>query len=325
MDKGQSKPKFLNSRFQDVDQLAEAVSSRRRVRLTQLRRQAFQANLTLAEFNAVQFLVLESACPFHTVGEKLPGFIDFACILRTGQREAVAHKMLIDQQTLFGFDPNRGVDLSLPGNLKLAVVQVKQSIFEDYLEILERTDLDQHFWENNAVHLDCSMLEIRSYLTQLLHVAQTHSSFLEMSNLERLILEDFLPLLVAGLPTKESKLRQHLRPLKRAQLVKEAEAYIEAHFERPLTLKDLCLKLKVSRRSIHYAFQDVFGLSPMAYLKQLRLHAIRKALQAADPTTTTVWEIMGQFGFWSSGHFARDYKALFGESPSETLRRAFGD
>ncbi len=69
-------------------------------------------------------------------------------------------------------------------------------------------------------------------------------------------------------------------------------------------------------------FQEVFGTSPMEYLKAQRLLSVRRSLKAADPKTTSVVEIARKYGFWSGGHFARDYKQMFGELPSETLKQA---
>jgi AraC family ethanolamine operon transcriptional activator len=59
----------------------------------------------------------------------------------------------------------------------------------------------------------------------------------------------------------------------------------------------------------------------MAYLKVQRLHAVRRTLKLADPETCSVMAIANQFGFWSAGHFARDYKKMFGELPSDTINR----
>ncbi|MEY3298568.1 MAG: hypothetical protein RLZZ597_1828, partial [Cyanobacteriota bacterium] len=56
-------------------------------------------------------------------------------------------------------------------------------------------------------------------------------------------------------------------------------------------------------------------------VKVQRLHGIRRALLHSDPKPETVAQIAHQWGFFSLGHFARDYKTLFGELPSETLRR----
>jgi len=59
----------------------------------------------------------------------------------------------------------------------------------------------------------------------------------------------------------------------------------------------------------------------MAYLKIQRLHGVRRLLKAADPNNSSIMAIANQFGFWSSGHFARDYKKMFGELPSQTIKR----
>jgi hypothetical protein len=69
-----------------------------------------------------------------------------------------------------------------------------------------------------------------------------------------------------------------------------------------------------------YGFREVYGSSPMAYLKTLRLYAVRTQLQQAEATTTAIAEIAKRFGFRSLGHFSRDYKTMFGELPSETLK-----
>jgi AraC family ethanolamine operon transcriptional activator len=87
----------------------------------------------------------------------------------------------------------------------------------------------------------------------------------------------------------------------------------------PLSLLDLCRELGVSERTLHYAFQEVRGLSPMAYFKACRLHAVRQELKAAAAGTATVREVAQRRGFWHTGEFAAAYRRLFGELPSQTL------
>jgi len=56
------------------------------------------------------------------------------------------------------------------------------------------------------------------------------------------------------------------------------------------------------------------------YLNRRALHQVRRALKAANPSVATVTQVASEFGVWELGRFARDYRNLFGELPSETLR-----
>jgi AraC family ethanolamine operon transcriptional activator len=80
---------------------------------------------------------------------------------------------------------------------------------------------------------------------------------------------------------------------------------------------DLCEAAEVSERTLQYAFKEVMGLTPVAYLTRLRLHRVRHALRTATQASTTVTAEALRWGFW---HFG-DYKDCFAELPSDTLRR----
>lgn len=86
-------------------------------------------------------------------------------------------------------------------------------------------------------------------------------------------------------------------------------------------VKDMCDAAGVSERTLEYAFRDVMGLTPLAFLTRLRLHRVRLALLSAAPKSTTVTTVAQHWGFGHLGEFARAYKDLFGELPSQTLTR----
>jgi AraC family ethanolamine operon transcriptional activator len=108
-------------------------------------------------------------------------------------------------------------------------------------------------------------------------------------------------------------------PSNRARVVRRAEEFMRTHLCDPLSVLDLCRELGVGERALHYAFQEVRGLSPMAYFKATRLNEVRRELKAASPGTTTVREVAQRWGFWHTGEFAADYRRLFGELPSQTF------
>lgn len=114
--------------------------------------------------------------------------------------------------------------------------------------------------------------------------------------------------------------RKDLAKQEQSRIVKIAEAYALAHVDERLYVSDLCRAAAVSERALEYAFKEIFGLTPVAYLTRLRLHRVRDALLSATRDTTTVSSVALAWGFWHFGEFAQAYKACFGELPSETLR-----
>jgi AraC family ethanolamine operon transcriptional activator len=77
----------------------------------------------------------------------------------------------------------------------------------------------------------------------------------------------------------------------------------------------------VCRRSLENAFDDVLGVSPATYLKAMRLRHLHKDLLSGGPDYATVSGLMARHGFRHGGRAAGDYRAMFGESPRETLQR----
>jgi AraC-like DNA-binding protein len=95
---------------------------------------------------------------------------------------------------------------------------------------------------------------------------------------------------------------------------------LEASDGSAVYLPELCTRIGVSGRTLRLCCQEHLGMSPKQYLTMRRMHLVRRALRHASPKHT-VTEIAMTFGFWELGRFAVRYKSIFGESPSETMRR----
>jgi AraC-like DNA-binding protein len=97
---------------------------------------------------------------------------------------------------------------------------------------------------------------------------------------------------------------------------------IESSADTAFTVADLAAFAGVSERSLHAAFRRQLGASPMAYVRRLRLEQVHEELLRLEPNGThTVTEVALRHGFAHGGRFAAAYRARFGESPSDTLRR----
>lgn len=107
------------------------------------------------------------------------------------------------------------------------------------------------------------------------------------------------------------------RQLRRQELVHRVRSLVFEQPHEPLSVQRLCVELHVTRRTLQNCFQEVLGMSPVAYLRAVRLNAVRRALREEAPSIT-IADVAARWGFWHMGHFSQEYKALFGETPSQT-------
>jgi AraC-like DNA-binding protein len=103
-------------------------------------------------------------------------------------------------------------------------------------------------------------------------------------------------------------------------VVRLAEEYIEANWADAITIEELAAQTSTSIRSLYTAFRKSRGYTPMAFAKAVRLRRAKKMLQEADQRTS-VSAIAFKCGFGNLGHFASDFRKMFGELPSEILER----
>jgi AraC-like DNA-binding protein len=104
--------------------------------------------------------------------------------------------------------------------------------------------------------------------------------------------------------------------------VKQASLYIEAHLQDEIDLADISAAVNISPRLLQKAFAQECDCSPMRFVTRMRLERIRQELVRASDTTTRIIDVMMSYGITQGGKFAKDYQQLFGEKPSDTLKRA---
>ncbi len=104
--------------------------------------------------------------------------------------------------------------------------------------------------------------------------------------------------------------------------VREALEVIDAGTRRLVTPTVVARTIGVSVRVLQVGFREVLGTTPHAYILDARLRRARSDLVLAwGGDGATVNEIARRWGFGNVGRFAAQYRRMFGENPSETLRR----
>ena len=102
--------------------------------------------------------------------------------------------------------------------------------------------------------------------------------------------------------------------------VRKVEEFIAANWDKPLDIEGMATLAQVSARSLFRQFKKDRGCSPAEFAKRIRLNRAREMLERCDEGTSVV-QIALKCGFQNPGHFARDFRLVFGELPSETLKR----
>lgn len=125
-------------------------------------------------------------------------------------------------------------------------------------------------------------------------------------------------LLTAGHPYRD-QLADPVRQLRPAPVKRAMDAVLQRP-EHAFTTAALATEARVGVRWLQEAFRRYVGMSPMAYVRDVRLQRARDELRAAAPGEACVSEIAHRWGFAHLGRFAEQYRTRFGELPSQTLR-----
>lgn len=97
--------------------------------------------------------------------------------------------------------------------------------------------------------------------------------------------------------------------------------HIHEHLHEPLLTGEVARAGGVSVRSLERLFRRELGITPSAYVREMRLQHAHDDLVAAQSTgKTTVSEIAVAWGFTHLGRFSELYRRKFGVPPSQTLR-----
>lgn len=105
----------------------------------------------------------------------------------------------------------------------------------------------------------------------------------------------------------------------RKRIVNVVNDYLVVNPSRPIYTEDLCNVLNISPTRLADAFRTSFGVTPHRFLKLRRLAMLRAALRNPEEPLPLVRSVAHAHGFWHLGQFTRDYRTMYGETPSETL------
>jgi len=175
---------------------------------------------------------------------------------------------------------------------------------------------------NNSEVFRCNphkLSELRSWLLSVYHNLITGTAEIKNIHYLKQIEQGLVDRLVRILAEHHQPVS--IKPLrKRDKALLAAENYITESGSNQITIAELCLVANVSERTLEYAFRERYNLTPKSYTLIHRMNNVRKQLRKFNTSNCTISEIARLHGFWHMGQFSADYKKIFAELPSETLK-----
>lgn len=297
----------LNHWKQDYEQLSAGV---------------FHGTLEEIWFDNVQLFRERTNQVVHETGQAWEGSRTVGVVVRPG-RDGFFSGHPLQANSLLTLGNGGELNFRTPQDLDLLAVTADAVSLREYGEQVWQFDTEEKMPRSGLIAPPVEDLDaFRRFLLTMLSTIESNPKLLNYAQIRKGIEQEVFDKLICTV-RKAPEQYPAMEPGSRHRIVSRSKEYLLAHLDEPVTVADLCTALKVSRRTLQYSFQAVLNVNPVAWLKALRLNGVRRSLKAArEDARATVADIAAGWGFWHLSAFAADYKLMFGELPSQTLRHA---
>ncbi|MEM9454247.1 MAG: AraC family transcriptional regulator [Myxococcota bacterium] len=103
-----------------------------------------------------------------------------------------------------------------------------------------------------------------------------------------------------------------------AHRVARVVSYLEKNYREPLDIKAIAKQAGMSHSTLHEHFKKATSLSPIQFIKKMRLHEARALLLGGRGASEAAFEV----GYGSPSQFSREFRRMFGQTPSQLASAA---
>ncbi len=223
-----------------------------------------------------------------------------------------------DQCTATVLNPTLGTQMTWNADCRMLLLQISRVALHRLAEQAVGLSLSKTVIFDTALPISCGKLERWArQLAACINATENHSGFGSWKALQLNLIEEQLML---GLLTHHQSNIRHLlaaRPSGSNRQIRRAQDYIHANVCEPLSIVAIAAAADCSIRSLQAGFRNHLGLTPMQYLRDLRLDLARYLMLSRN-VKMPVSSIAYDCGFSHLGRFSQHYRARFGELPSTT-------
>ena len=308
-------PTLVTGNFSDCDELrAAATAAGLNIEFRQLDRGTLDSRLELAigeKFVAQRF---ELGRRFHQSGAVPSGLLTFG--LPDNVEQLTWNGRRMERDSILNFSRRDGFDAVSDHEFNGYTFSIRASAFQSAVSTLNDSlpaqrihDMADHFSAS-----DSDVRRTRALAYGLRHCLKNQAggtrAYGELeSDLAHLLAQRVCA--SSGVEARSSFAGRQLAVNKALELILSKQDAV--------TVSDVYKHCAVSRRTLDRAFKERFGVTPKQYIVAVRLAGLRRALLSAPPGTK-IGDIANYWGFWHLGRLSSDYRRMFGELPSRTLR-----
>lgn len=229
---------------------------------------------------------------------------------------------LVGLDSLVTLGPRDTLDFRTPPGLDIIGISLEARAFAAFSRTVEDRDWELALQARPLVAVPPpQMARLRDLLLDVFATADQAPERLRQSTVRATLRDQVLEHVVGALGSAEPEPAPSFTRQVRRGIVNRAREFAAGNAGQALTVAALCAALKVSRRTLQTCFQEVLALSPHHYLQARRLNGLRRTLLAPDSGADSVQDAAARWGFWHLSACAAEYRRMFGELPSATLRR----
>ena len=188
------------------------------------------------------------------------------------------------------------------------IIKTNPTIISELLLELRDTELWSENQHQEVLRQHTMTEQIEFSLVNLLHSVQCPRDYKILGAQHRK--ELFYRILVSpiGYLLRNSAIH-HAKAHKIAPLIQ----FIEHNYHRTITIQELTKRAGVSTTTLHELFKETTSLSPIQFVKKLRLHRARTLLHLGHNASESAFAS----GYSSAAQFSREFKREYGISPSK--------
>ncbi|RFB88830.1 AraC family transcriptional regulator [Rhizobium leguminosarum bv. trifolii] len=198
------------------------------------------------------------------------------------------------------------------------VLRVNWSVIAQVVSALLETPLNGSLELTPMVNLSAQPGKLIGHLLETIAMGMRDNGVLLRSPIAMSHLTQTLTdMLIRLIPHRFSSNLNNNFPMIAPRSVRRAIDFMQVNISRPITMQMVADAAGVSLRALEKGFNTFKETTPAAYLRAMRLRAVRQDL--LDPSNKQlVSEICLKWGFVHFGRFSATYRATYGENPSET-------